>query len=197
MCGLLGALFKGTLYFFLNLYDKLRIPQLFRPIIPLMVSVPLGFFLYGVTGGGHDLIEALSIEHHPLNLIILLLAVKFVFTGLCYGSGTAGGIFLPFLACGALAGEGLGEVLAMLGFISQDQVINFLILGMAAFFAGVVKAPLTGMILILEMSGNFNHLGNLVLVSLSAFISAELIGSRPVYAVLLERLLKPKIPALR
>jgi H+/Cl- antiporter ClcA len=68
---------------------------------------------------------------------------------------------------------------------------------MAAFFAGVVKAPVTGMILILEMSGNLNHLSNLVLVSLSAFVSAELIGSRPVYAVLLERLLKPKTPALR
>jgi H+/Cl- antiporter ClcA len=60
---------------------------------------------------------------------------------------------------------------------------------MAAFFTAVVKAPVTGVVLILEMSGSFNHLGNLVLVCLISFVSSELIASRPVYAVLLERML--------
>jgi H+/Cl- antiporter ClcA len=189
VCGLLGAAFKQALYFFLNLYDRLNIPQVLRPVVPLLVSVPLGFFLFEATGGGHNLIEALSAERHTLSLILILFAVKLLFTALCYGSGTAGGIFLPLLACGALAGDGLGEILAGLGIIGEGQGVNFLILGMAAFFAGVVKAPVTGIILILEMSGNFNHLGNLVLVSLSAYVTSELIGSRPVYAVLLERLL--------
>jgi H+/Cl- antiporter ClcA len=63
-----------------------------------------------------------------------------------------------------------------------------MILGMTAFFSAVVKAPVTGIILILEMSGNFNHLWSLVLVSLSAFVTADLIASRPIYAVLLERM---------
>jgi H+/Cl- antiporter ClcA len=189
LCGLLGDMFKRTLYFFLNLYDRLRIPQVLRPIFPLLVSVPLGFFLAGVTGGGHSLIETLSSGHQSLKLILVLFIAKLFFTAACYGSGTAGGIFLPLLACGALAGNGLGEALAGFGIIGDGEVINFLILGMAAFFAAVVKAPVTGVILILEMSGNFNHLGNLVLVSLSAFVTTELIGSRPVYSVLLDRLL--------
>jgi H+/Cl- antiporter ClcA len=68
-----------------------------------------------------------------------------------------------------------------------------MILGMTAFFSAVVKAPVTGIILILEMSGNFNHLWSLVLVSLSAFVTADLIASRPIYAVLLERMAKPKL----
>jgi H+/Cl- antiporter ClcA len=63
-----------------------------------------------------------------------------------------------------------------------------MILGMAAFFTGAVKAPVTAIVLILEMSGSFRHLGGLVLASFSTFVASELIGSRPVYAVLLERL---------
>jgi H+/Cl- antiporter ClcA len=65
-----------------------------------------------------------------------------------------------------------------------------MILGMVAFFTGAVKAPVTAVVLILEMTGNFNHLGGLVLVSFSTLIASEMLGSRPVYAVLLERILR-------
>ncbi|MDR1948859.1 MAG: ClC family H(+)/Cl(-) exchange transporter [Spirochaetaceae bacterium] len=190
LCGLLGDLFKRTLYGAQNWYERLRLPQIVRPVIPLLLSVPLGFFLFDVSGGGHGLIESLSRGERTLELLILILGGKILFTALCYGSGTAGGIFLPLLACGALAGDILGELLTMAGFAAAGQNLNFMILGMAAFFTAVVKAPVTGIILILEMSGNFNHLGSLVLVCLSAFVTTELIASRPVYTVLLERMLK-------
>ncbi|MDR2070383.1 MAG: ClC family H(+)/Cl(-) exchange transporter [Treponema sp.] len=193
-CGLLGALFKRSLYCSLNLYDRLRVPPLVRPVLPLLVSIPLGFFFYDITGGGHSLIEALSREQPALGMIALLFLGKLLFTAFCYGSGTSGGIFLPFLSCGALTGAALGVFLNMAGFIETARNVNFMILGMAGFFAAVVKAPVTGIILILEMSGNFNQLGSLVLVSLSAFVTTEVIVSRPVYAVLLERALAGKRP---
>ncbi|MFP3090346.1 ClC family H(+)/Cl(-) exchange transporter [Treponema sp. TIM-1] len=194
ICGLLGDLFKRGIYCSLNLYDRFRIPPILRPVIPLAMSVPLGFLFFDITGGGHALIESLSMTERSLTLILLLLAGKLLFTALCYGSGTSGGIFLPLLACGALAGIGLGKFLAFAGITTPEQNLNFMILGMAAFFSGVVKAPVTGIILILEMSGNFNHLWSLVLVSLSAFVTADLIASRPIYTVLLERMVKPKVP---
>jgi H+/Cl- antiporter ClcA len=188
-CGLLGALFKRSLYCSLDLYDRLRIPPLIRPVLPLLVSIPLGFFFYDITGGGHSLIESISHEQPALGMIALLFLGKLLFTALCYGSGTSGGIFLPFLSCGALTGAALGIFLNMTGFTETARNINFIILGMAGFFTAVVKAPVTGIILILEMSGDFNQLGGLVLVSLSAFVTTEVIASRPVYAVLLERAL--------
>jgi H+/Cl- antiporter ClcA len=188
LCGILGDVFKRSLYASLNLYDRLRIPFIVRPVIALMVSVPLIFYCADVTGGGQALIESLSVKEYALSTIVLLLGVKILFTALCYGTGTSGGIFLPFLACGALTGVGLGKALALFGMISADQSLNFLILGMAAFFTSVVGAPLTGIVLILEMSANFNHMGNLLMVSFVSFVTANLIGSRPVYHVLLERL---------
>jgi H+/Cl- antiporter ClcA len=191
-CGLLGDLFKRSLYGSLNLYDRFRIPQVLRPVLPLLVSIPLGLYFYDITGGGHNLIESLSREQPLPAMVALLFFGKLLFTALCYGSGTSGGIFLPFLSCGALIGTAMGIMLGMMGFDDSSYNLNFMILGMAGFFTAVVRAPVTGIILILEMSGNFNHLGNLVLVTLSAYVTTELIASRPVYAVLLERILAAK-----
>jgi H+/Cl- antiporter ClcA len=191
-CALLGDLFKRSLYLSQDVYEKFKIPQILRPVLPLLVSIPLGLFFIDITGGGHTLIESLSVTERTLGMMALLLGGRIFFTALCYGSGTSGGIFLPLLACGALTGDGLARILGIMGFIPPGQHLNYLILGMAGFFAAVVKAPVTGIVLILEMSANFNHLGTLVLVSLSAFVSAELMNSRPVYSVLLERILRAK-----
>ena len=190
LCGLLGDVFKRSLYLSQDLYARLRIPQLVRPVLPLLISVPLGFYFFDVTGGGHNLIESLPLGGHSIELILLLLAGKIIFTALCYGSGTSGGIFLPLLACGALTGDGLGLLLNRLGYLAEGNNLNLMIMGMAAFFTGAVGAPVTGIVLILEMSGNFNHLSGLVLACLSAFITTLLINSRPVYETLLARILK-------
>ena len=188
LCALTGALFKRALYASQDLYRFFRIPEVCRPVVPLLASVPLGLLFFPVTGGGHELIVSLADGSAPLRLLALLLAAKFLFTALCYGSGAPGGIFLPLLACGALLGAGFGKALATFGLAGGNEVLNFSILGMAAFFTGVVQAPLTGAVLILEMSGNFNHLGGLVLACMAAFATVEALGSRPVYDTLLTRL---------
>ncbi|MDR0562573.1 MAG: ClC family H(+)/Cl(-) exchange transporter [Spirochaetaceae bacterium] len=188
----MGDIFKRSLYLSLNLYDRFHIPPLFRPLIPLMISVVLGLFCFDITGGGYELINSLLRQERTAGLIGLLLAGKILFTALCAGSGAPGGLFFPILACGALTGSGLGRVLALFGVIGEGYVHSFMILGIAAFFTTVLKAPLTGMILILEMSGTINHLGTLVPVCLASFITSELIQSRPVNEVLLERMLRTK-----
>jgi H+/Cl- antiporter ClcA len=193
LCGLSSGLFKLALYLFQDIYERLKIPQIIRPVFPLLLSVPVGFFLFDISGGGHGLIESLARDHRSLGIVLFLFAAKILFSAVSYGSGTSGGIFLPLLATGALVGNALGLVLASLGYVTEDQILNFIVLGMAAFFTGVVQAPVTGMILILEMSGNFNHLGSLVLVCLTAFVTTQIVHSRPVYTVLMQRMLKQKM----
>ncbi|MDR2417877.1 MAG: ClC family H(+)/Cl(-) exchange transporter [Treponema sp.] len=192
VCAILGDVFKRALYVSMDVYKRFDIPLRFRPLIPLLLSIPLGLCLFDVLGGGHNLIEAIARGGYSLRLLLLLFVCKLVFTAICCGSSTSGGIFLPLLACGALVGAAMGEALELGGFINDSQKLNFIILGMAAFFTSVVKAPITGMVLILEMSGNFSNMGNLVLVCLSAFVMSNLIMSHPVYSVLLERMLPPQ-----
>jgi len=102
--------------------------------------------------GGYYLIEALTLRDTLLRILILLFGAKLLFTALSYGSGTAGGIFLPLLVCDALAGDAFGKIVALPGLAKSGQVLNSMILSMAAFFTAVVKAPVTGTVLILEMA---------------------------------------------
>lgn len=187
LAALSGDLFKRALYLSQDFYTATRLPPVMRPIIALLASIPLGFFLFEATGGGHELVEHLAVIRYPLLTIALLFAVKLAFTALSYGAGTAGGIFLPLLVCGALLGTGFGTILWQVGIVPDGEILNFLILGMAAFFTAVVRAPVTGAVLILEMSGNLSHLGGLVIVCLVAQIVCDIIHSRPVYDVLLRR----------
>jgi H+/Cl- antiporter ClcA len=156
------------------------------------VSIPISFYLFDISGGGHDLIESLAALSRPIEMLAVLFAGKMLFTAFCYGSGTSGGIFFPLLACGALLGSIMGQTLHTAGIIAADEAVSFMILAMAAFFSAVVKSPITGAVLILEMSGGFDHLASLILVSLSAFVTSDAIASRPVYNVLLERILQNK-----
>lgn len=194
LCALVGELFKRSLYGAQDAYEALRVAPLLRPAAALLVSIPFGLYLFDVTGGGHHLIVELSRSAPEMRMLLILLVGKIVFTAVSYGSGAAGGIFLPLLACGALTGEIFGNVLAYFGLVPFHESFNFMIIGMAAFFTGVVRAPVTGAVLILEMSGNFNHFSGLVAGCMAAFVFGDLIRSRSVYDVLLERILK-KNPA--
>ncbi|HAP43111.1 MAG TPA: hypothetical protein DD477_01545, partial [Spirochaetaceae bacterium] len=194
VAALAGLVFKQAYYKAQALYTALPLPAVARPILPLLLSVPVAFWLFDLTGGGHQLIERLSTADFSGGVLLGLLALKIAFSALSYGSGTAGGVFLPLLAGGALLGKFWGVSLAALGWLEPGLELNFMILGMAAFFTAVVKAPITGAILILEMSGNLSHFSGLVACCLAAFVGSDLLRSSSIYEVFLERLLR-KPPA--
>lgn len=158
--------------------------------VPLLLSVAVMFFVPEVLGSGHVMTQALEYMPGALRTILVLLTVKFVFSILCFGSGAAGGIFFPMLVLGSYLGAAYGNVYAQLSGAPLIEINNFIILGMAALFAGIVRAPLTGIVLIMEMTGGMPHLLSLTLVSVTAYLTAELLGAKPIYESLLERLLE-------
>jgi H+/Cl- antiporter ClcA len=184
-----GDVFKRLLYFFQDLYIKARIPRFLRPVLPLLVSFFIGIWFFQITGGGHEMIESLVDTKASLRYLSLLLVLKVLLTVFCYGSTTPGGIFLPLLLMGALIGRIFGGFLLMQGLIGPEHLLNFMILGMAAQFTSIVRAPVTGSILVLEMCGNMNHLSGLVGICMVSYVVADFIHSRPVYDVLLQRMI--------
>jgi len=188
--GVLGVVFNKTLLKTQNLYAKQKwLPKEFWIIFPLLISVILGFVLPQVLGGGNDLIVSLVSANFPLAFLLVLLFIKFLFTMTCYGSGAPGGIFLPLLAIGALIGNAYGVVLVHFFHFDSVYISNFIILAMAGYFTAIVRAPITGTILITEMTGSFDHLLSLAVVSIAAYIVADLLGSKPIYEALLDKLL--------
>lgn len=189
--GLSGVLFNKSILKTQAFYSKLKwIPKEYWIMLPLAISIVLGLILPLVLGGGHELISSLFDSNFPLTFLILLLAVKFLFTMISYGSGAPGGIFLPLLSIGALIGCIYGAAIVHFTNLDPVYINSFIILAMAGYFTAVVRAPITGIILITEMTGSFNHLLSLAIVSVTAYIAADLLGSKPIYESLLERILQ-------
>ncbi|WP_301859931.1 ClC family H(+)/Cl(-) exchange transporter [uncultured Megasphaera sp.] len=162
----------------------------------LVVAGVLGYVFPQVLGGGNDLINSLHAMPLSLQLFAVLLAGKFLFTLISYGCGAPGGFFLPMLVLGALTGGVVGTVLIQAGLMEPQYLSDIIVLSMAAFFASSVQSPVTGTILIMEMTASYEHLLVLCTASMIALIVAQRCGGRPIYDVLLQRLLRQSHPVL-
>ena len=125
-----------------------------------------------------------------LNTVLMLLVLKFAFSLVSFGSGAPGGIFFPLLVIGAYAGGAFGLAAVQLCGMELHWVNNFIILAMAGYFSAIVRAPVTGIILIAEMTGSFTHILSLSTVSIIAYVVAYLLRSEPIYESLLENILR-------
>ena len=145
------------------------------------------FFAYPeALGSGSSLVGAIGHGEYALGGLAVLLIVKFIFSTASFGSGSPGGIFLPLLVLGAVTGGLFCRLLGLAG-MDQKYITSFVIIAMAGYFAAIVRAPVTGVVLITEMTGDFNTLLPLVLASLVAYLVAESLGAKPIYTQLLER----------
>lgn len=187
--GLLGRLFNIALAYSLNTYSRLGLSGMKKPLVPLALAGILGFVLPEILGGGNLLVDSLVVTDYTIGFLCLLFVGKFLFTMICFGSGVPGGIFLPMLVLGAAGGAVLAKMLVLAGLLPAMYYADIIVFGMAAYFSSVVKSPVTGSILILEMTGSFQHMLALLVVSLTAYVISDLTGGRPVYDELLDRAL--------
>lgn len=187
--GLLGRLFNIALAYSLNTYGRLGLAGMKKPLVPLTLAGILGFVLPEILGGGNLLVDSLVVTDYTIGFLCLLFVGKFLFTMICFGSGVPGGIFLPMLVLGAAGGAVLAKLLVLAGLLPAMYYADIIVFGMAAYFSAVVKSPVTGSILILEMTGSFQHMLALLVVSLTAYVISDLTGGRPVYDELLDRAL--------
>lgn len=190
---ILSKSFNLALFKALAVFANCRFLQrIGKPTLPLLTAVVFGFLLPEVLGGGNQLVNSLGQVHDGIAFLCLLYLVKLLFTALSFGSGVPGGIFLPMLVLGAVSGDIFGQLVISLDSNMIFYSANFIALSMAAYFAAVVKSPLTGSILLLEMTGAVDSLLALFLVSAVAYITIDLLGGKPIYDLLLWRSLKSK-----
>ena len=186
--GLLGIVFNRVLIKTLDIYEKQTLLSGMGKItLPLMVAGIIGFFLPEILGGGNNLVDELASKPFSLTILCILFIGKILFTMLSYGSGVPGGIFLPMLVIGALAGSICSHIAIQFGMLDSYYSTTIIVLSMAAYFSAVVKAPITGSILIMEMTGSFDHMLSLIVVSMSSCLVAEILKMKPIYEELLGR----------
>ncbi|WP_374124619.1 ClC family H(+)/Cl(-) exchange transporter [Leptotrichia hongkongensis] len=183
-CIIITVTGKAFSYFLLltqKHYRNLKLNKYIKISIFMIIAYIVAVFFRDITGGGHELIEEMFGKNVMLKTIIIILLLKFFYTMFCYATGAPGGIFLPMLVVGALIGKVYGEILNNYFSVPNEIIVHFMLLGMAAYFTAVVRAPITGITLILEMTGNFSYLYMLIIVCTITYIFTELLKMEPIY----------------
>ncbi len=149
----------------------------------------LGLIQPAAAGGGFNLIPIAAAGNFSVGLLLFIFIARVITTLLCFSSGAPGGIFAPMLALGTLLGTAFGmAVTPMLPAYHLDAG-TFAIAGMGALLAASIRAPLTGIVLVLEMTDNYQLILPMIITCLGATLLAQFLGGKPLYSTILERTL--------
>jgi CIC family chloride channel protein len=188
IAGIVGVAFNRSLIGTLEIFSKLHGRWNFVATALVGACAGLiGWYSPILVGGGHELSEKVLLGQVAWTSILIWLVIRFLLTITSYGTGAPGGIFAPLLGIGALIGLGIGEAAAKLAPSVIEQPAVFAVVGMAAYFTAIVRAPLTGIVLILEMTGNYQQMLPLLVSCFAAYAVAEFLKELPIYEALLER----------
>ncbi len=193
---LLGSLFTYSLLWGQRLTAlPFRIKWLWWLTLALTVTV-IAWHHPELLGGGESLINSiLDNKKLSLPLVFLFIIIRFALTIGSASSGAAGGFFMPILALGALLGWGAGEITQLLFPALAIDSKLFIVVGMAAFFSGIVQAPLTGIVLMVEMTENYALILPLFTACFTALLIAEWLETPAIYDALLENDFRTQVSA--
>ena len=141
----------------------------------------------GVTGGGYATLGAALAGKLTVAVLVPLCLLKLLATVFSYSSGGAGGIFAPALFIGAMAGGAVGALDMALFQHSADSLGSFALVGMGAVFAGIIRAPITSVLIIVEMTGGYSLILPLMIANTLAYGIARHYRPTPIYEALLEQ----------
>ena len=141
----------------------------------------------GVTGAGYRTLAMALAGSLTLKVMLGLCLLKFVATAVSYGSGSVGGIFAPSLFVGGMLGGVVGYVDVNVFRHPADSIGAFALVGMGAVFAGIIRAPMTSVLIIFEMTGSYGLVLPLMIANMSAYALARRWRPTPIYEALLEQ----------
>jgi CIC family chloride channel protein len=205
--GLLGHLFTTLLLELRGRFKQwAQLPVWARPALGGLSVGLIGVTVWQFSGGHHgvfsigyaDLNAALN-GHLVWQVLLLLLVGKFLATTICYASGASGGIFAPVLFIGSMLGGLCGALMVRFLEVDPSIVAATALLGTGAFFAAVIRCPLTSVLIIFEMTQNYSLILPLMVGNFIAYMISVKLRSIPIYDALLlqDGISLKKLPAYR
>jgi CIC family chloride channel protein len=144
----------------------------------------VAWFLPNDAGGGDPLTQEVLEGYGSVGLLLAIALARFLMGPLSYAAGTPGGLFAPVVALGALLGGASGMVLNSIAPDLVPSPTAFAVAGMSAFFTASIRAPLTGIVICLEMTGCFDLFLPMLATCAGAYLVATLLRSEPIYDAL-------------
>jgi CIC family chloride channel protein len=144
----------------------------------------MGYFVPQVLGVGYAEVDRVLAGDVVLKTVAILVVLKIIATAVCYASGNAGGIFGPSLFIGAMMGAAVGSVAHL---IMPDYTAGpgaYALVGMGTAFAGIIRAPLTSVIMIFELTRDYSIIVPLMVSNLIAFFISHRLQPQTIYHAL-------------
>ena len=180
--GFLGVLFSKTIFFFNSIFSQIKLPNYCKPAIAGFITGLVGLIIPYILSSGNGSVEKLLLNNFSIYVVLIIFLAKFIITPICFASGAAGGIFLPMLMLGSFLGYIVGYAANYFG--ADVNLIAIASLGMAGFLSSVARTPLTAVVMVFEMTGGYECILPLMLVSAIADLTAEKLNHKPIYAKL-------------
>jgi chloride channel protein, CIC family len=153
-----------------------------------MAVVALWFFhVNGIAGDPYKTLTQALLGNLPVTAMAVLCVLKLAATVTSYSSGGSGGIFAPSLFMGGMLGGAVGYLDVTVFHHPADSIGAFAVVGMGAVFAGIVRAPMTSVLIIFEMTGGYGLVLPMMIANMSAYVLARYWRHTPIYEALLEQ----------
>jgi CIC family chloride channel protein len=185
--------FTRLLYFTEDRWDALRFPEYFKPVIGGLLLGAAGILSFKIDGFprvfgvGYESISDVLFGRLALQIALSLFVLKLLATVMTLGSGGSGGIFAPSLFMGAMMGSLFGQAAHHLFPSVTAPAGAYAMVGMAAFFSSAAHAPITAILILFEMTGDYNIILPLMLATVVSTFIARLLSKESIYTLKLTR----------
>ncbi len=153
-----------------HFFDRMRVPRMVKPAIGGLLVACLGLWMPQVYGTSWGMLQEALLGHVAIGAMLTIAAAKMFATAFTLQSGGSGGVFGPTLFVGGMLGGAVGQIGQMIAPDIVTQPHAYIMVGMAAFFAGVANAPLGVLLMVCEITGGYNLIAPLLMVSVVAIL---------------------------
>lgn len=169
-CALFGYIYVKIFYATHSYFEKLKISVYYKPVIGGLLTGVVGFLVPHALSGSYAQIEKAMLGELSIIFLFIFIFAKILTTSFTIGSGGSAGIFGPSMVIGACVGGLIGLILQKIAPFLVSNPGAYAIVGMAGFFSGIASTPLSTIIMVSEMTGNYHLLVPAMWVSTISFL---------------------------
>jgi chloride channel protein, CIC family len=187
ICGAVGVAFTRSLYAAEDLFERLRLPEYLKATVGGLFLGLIALRFPHILGVGYGFIDLALTGGLAWWLLFLLVGIKILATSITIGSGGSGGIFAPSLFLGAAAGAGFGLLLHQWLPAVTASPGAYAIVGMGALVGATTHGPMTAILMLFEMTGDYKIILPLMIAAITATLTAGQLLSESIYTLKLSR----------
>lgn len=186
-----GKLYSMFTLWCKELYQRLKQPMYVKLLYLLIGAYVLSMTVFDLTGGGEQFLIAEALNgYKPVLWVTAMMLIHLVFTSFSFSSGLPGGNFIPTLVTGGLFGQIVALVLIRHGMIGTENISYIMLISMVGFLVAVVRTPLTGIVLITEITGHLEVFYPSIIVGGLTYYFTEMLQIKPFNVILYNEMIQ-------